>query len=183
MIEVQDQVLAQAAGIGRQLESRSDRPTLIRNSRILISLSFLGSAVAFCISLCMAFLACSSLFPLRSIDLDTIATAGLWAIGSWIMAVAYVFLWRQGKVMSNCSVLLDTRGAHFRLDGTSNPTEVFFPWDGIAEVRHKRIPEAEKFTILGTDTRTITFTSYGFYRPKKVARMIAARAGLPLLRG
>lgn len=97
--------------------------------------------------------------------------------------MSYVFLWRQGRVMAYCSVLLDNRGAHFKLDGTKDSKEIFLPWDGIAAVRHKRIPEAQKFTVLGTDTSAVTFTSYSFYRPKKVARLIAARAGLPLLRG
>ena len=183
VIEAQNHVLAPAAGIGRQREATNDRPILLHNSSILTGLSFVGSVAAFCISLCMAFLACSSLFPLSSINLDTIATAGLWAIGSWIMAVAYVYLWRQGRVMSNCSVRLDGRGAHFRLDGTRDSGRVFFRWEEIAEVRHLRIPEAETFTILGSEAKTVTFTSCCFYRPRKVARMIAERAGLRILRG
>lgn len=183
MIDVQDRVLSRAGEIARPQEATGEPPTLIRNSRILVAFSFLGSAAAFCISLSMAYLSCSSLFPLHSMSLDTVATAGLWAIGAWIMAVAYVFLWRQGRVMSNCSALLDKFGVHFRLDGTKDSREVFLPWNEIEEVRHKRNPKAEKFTILAADTRIVTFTSYSFYRPRKVARTIAARAGLRVQRG
>ena len=131
----------------------------------------------------MAVLACSSIFPLHEINFDRIAAACLWAAGAWIMAMSQVFLWRQGRMMAHCWVLLDNSGAHFRLGGTNDEEEVFMPWNGIAAVHHKRIPNAEKFTVLGTDTRTVTFTSYSFYRPKKVARLIAARAGLTVLRG
>lgn len=182
MIDAREYVLAQAAGIGRGHEAANDRPILVRNSRILIGLSFLGSCVAFCISLFMTVLACSSLFPLRLLNVERLATAGLWAMGAWIMAMGYVYLWRQGRVMSFCSVLLDDHGAHFKLDGTRDSSEFFLPWNQIAEVRHKRTPEAEKFMILGADTRTVTFTSYSFYRPRKVARAIAERAGLRVLR-
>jgi hypothetical protein len=174
--------MAQAAGIGRQRERTGVRPTLVRNSRILIGLGFLGSAIAFVVSLSMAVLACSSIFAQHAMTADRIAAACLWALGAWIMAMSYVFLWRQGQVMTHCSVLLDSQGAHFKLGGKNDGREVFMPWDEIAAVHHKRIPTAQKFTVLGTDTSTVTFTSYNFYRPKKVARLIAAGAGLPLLR-
>ncbi len=57
------------------------------------------------------------------------------------------------------------------------------PWNRIEAVHYKRISNAHKFTILGMDSSTVTFTSYSFYRPKRVARLIAERAGLPLVRG
>lgn len=183
MIEVQDQIFAQAAGIRQQPDSLGARPMLVRNSRILIGLSFLGSAAALCVSLCMAVLACSSIFPLHAINFDRIAAAFLWTLFAWIMAMSQVFLWRQGRSMANCSVLLDNSGAHFKLEGRRDSREVFLPWNGIAAVHHKRIPDAQKFTILGADTSTVTFTSSNFYRPKRLARLIAARAGLPLLKG
>jgi hypothetical protein len=183
VFETQDQALAQVAGIGQQRESIGMRQMLVRNSRILVGLTFLGSVASFCISLCLAVLACSSLFPLRAITFDRIAIAFLWSLCAWVMAMAHVFLWRQGRLMAYCSVLLDNYGVHFRLDGTRDSKEIFLPWNGIAAVRHKRIPKVQKVTVLGADTSTVTFTSYSFYRPRKVARLIAARAGLPLLRG
>jgi hypothetical protein len=57
------------------------------------------------------------------------------------------------------------------------------PWTEIEAVHYKRIENAQKFTILGRDSTTVIFTSYSFYRPRRVARIIAARAGLPLVRG
>ena len=54
MIEAQNYAFVQAAEIGREQELGRVRPTLVRNSRVLIGLTFLGSAAAFVISLCMA---------------------------------------------------------------------------------------------------------------------------------
>jgi hypothetical protein len=85
--------------------------------------------------------------------------------------------------MAHCSILLDSYGAHFNLDNANDAKEVFMPWNGIEAVHYKRIPNAQKFTILGTDTNTVTFTSHVFYRPRRVAQMIAKRAGVPLVHG
>ncbi len=183
MIEAQDFALARAAGMGRQQELSRVRPTLVRNGRILIGLIFLGSAASLVICLSMAALAISSIFPLHAINLEKAAAAFVWATGAWLMAASNVFLWRQGRLLAHCSVLLDNLGAHFKLGDRNDTEEVFMPWNGIAAVHYKNAPNARKFTILGTDTNTVTFTSHCFYRAKNVARLIAARAGLPLLRG
>jgi hypothetical protein len=182
VIDVQNQVLARTAGFEQQ-ESLRVRPFTVRNSRIMIALTFLGCALAFAVSVGMTLQAGSFLFPLRSTNLDRLAAASMMALGAWLMAMSYIFLWRQGWVMAYCSVRLDDIGAHFRLGGTKYCPEISLPWNAIAAVHHKRIPDGQKFTVLGTDTSTVTFTSNCFYRPKKVALLIADRAGLPLMRG
>jgi hypothetical protein len=183
VIEVQEQFLAQAQGLRQQVGLSGAHPILLRNNRVLIFLSFLGSIAALFVALCMALVALTSIFPLSAMNLDRAAAGALWILGAWLMAMAQVYLWRQGQLMAHCSVLLDNYGAHFKLGNTENAREVFMPWNGIEAVHYRRIPNAHKFTILGTDTSTVTFTSYSFYRPKRVARLIAERAGLPLVRG
>jgi hypothetical protein len=182
VIEVQNQVLARTAGFEQQ-ESLRVRPLVVRNSRIMIAFTFLGCALAFAVSVCMTLQVFSFLLPLRTIGFDRLAAASMMSLGAWLTAMSYIFLWRQGWVMAYCSVRLDDLGAHFRLSGTRHSSEIFLPWYGIAAVHHKRIPEGQKFTVLCTDTSTVTFTSNCFYRPKNVARLIAERAGLPLMRG
>jgi hypothetical protein len=181
--EAQEQFLAAGSGVGQQLHLVGERPTLLRNNRVLIFLTYTGSIAALLISLCMVFVALTAIFPLSAMNLDRFAAAALWLLGAWMAAMSQVFLWRQGNLLAHCSVALDNYGAHFKLGNTENAKEVFMPWDGIAAVHYKRIQNALKFTILGTDTSTVTFTSYAFYRPKRVARLIAERAGLPLVRG
>jgi hypothetical protein len=183
VIEVQEQFLAQAQGIRRQVGLSGAHPILLRNNRILIFLSFLGSIVALGVALCMVLVSLTSIFPLSAMNLDRGAAGALGVLGAWLMAMAQVYLWRQGQLMAHCSVLLDDHGAHFRLGNSENQREAFMPWREIEAVHYKRISNAHKFTILGTDSSTVTFTSYSFYRPKRVARLIAERAGLPLVRG
>ena len=102
-------------------------------------------------------------------------------LGAWLMAMSQVYLWRQAKLDGALLGSARQHGAHFRLGNTRRRKEVFMPWNGIEAVHYKRIQNTQKFTILGTDTSTVTFTSYSFYRPKRVAHLIAERAGLPLV--
>ncbi|MGB8031871.1 MAG: hypothetical protein WCF30_19635 [Terracidiphilus sp.] len=183
MIEVQERFLSPSAGVRRPIHLLGEQPTLLRNNRILIFLTFLGSIAALGVSLCMIVVALMSFLPFGALNLGRFAAGALWGFGAWLMAMSQVFLWRQGQLMASCSVLLDTYGAHFRLANTTGGKEVFMPWNQIEAVHYKRIENAQKFTILGSDTSTVTFTSYSFYRPKRVARLIAEHAGLPLVRG
>jgi hypothetical protein len=181
--EAQEQILAPGTGVRQQVDLPGARPTLLRNNRVLVFLTYLGSVASLIISLSMGFVALTTFFPLSAMNLDRFAASGLWLLGAWLMAMSQVFLWRQGKLMAHCSVLLDSYGAHFKLGDTDDAKEVFMPWNGFEAVHYKRIPNAQKFIFLGTDTSTVTFTSHAFYRPKRVARLIAERAGLPLVRG
>lgn len=183
MIEAQEQVLSPSSGIRRPIHLTRRQPTLLRNNRLLIFFSFLGSLLALGVGLCMLVVAATNFFPLRALNLDRFAAGALFSFGAWLMAMSQVYLWRQGNLMAGCSVLLDMRGAHFRLGKTAGDEEVFMPWTEIEAVHYKRIENAQKFTILGRDSTTVIFTSYSFYRPRRVARIIAARAGLPLVRG
>jgi hypothetical protein len=183
VIEARQQFLAPSSGVSRAIDFSGGQPTLLRNNRVLIFFTFLGSMVAFGVALCMVAVALMNFFPLGAINQDRFAAGALWAFGAWLMAMSQVYLWRQGNLMVHCSVLLDKQGAHFRLGNTASDKEVFMPWIGIEAVHYKRIENAQKFTILGTDSSTVTFTSNSFYRPRRVARLIAERAGLPLVRG
>lgn len=182
MIKVQEQVLSPSAGVRRPIHLVSQRPTLLRNNRVLIFLSYLGSLLALGVGLCMVGVAATYFFPFRALSLDRFAAGALFILGAWLMAMSQVYLWRQGNLMAGSSVLLDARGAHFMLGGASEGEDVFMPWNEIEAVHYKRLENGQKFTILGADS-TVTFTSYSFYRPLRVARIIARHAGLPLVRG
>ena len=183
MIEVQERFLSPSSAIRQPIHLLGRQPMLLRNNRVLIFLTFLGSFAALGVSLGMAFVALTYFFPVGALNMDRSAAGALWGFGAWLMAMTQVFLWRQGNLISRCSVLLDARGAHFRLGKTASDQEVFMPWNGIEAVQYKRLENTQKFTILGKDSSIVTFTSYSFYRPKRVARIIAEHAGLPLVRG
>ena len=161
MIEAQNLTLAQAAAIDSQHELAGPQPVILRNSRILLGLTYLGSAAALVVCLATAALAFTSIFPIRALNFDRASVAFLCSVGAWLMALSNVYLWRQARGLAHCSVLLDTTGAHFTLGVKNLLSQSFIPWNGIEAVRYKRIPNAFKFTILGKDTSTITICSCG----------------------
>jgi hypothetical protein len=93
------------------------------------------------------------------------------------------WLWKWGLRMANYKVKLDELGVDFNLGTKKKPSELFMPWDRVASVQQKRVNNAQKFTILGTDGSSAIFSSYTFFRSKRVARMIAERAGLTIQKG
>jgi hypothetical protein len=82
--------------------------------------------------------------------------------------------------MINFNVKLDERGADFNLGTKKKPRELFMAWEQVSSVQQKRVGNAQEFTILGSNGSRASFTSNTFFRPKKVARMIADRAGLTI---
>ena len=47
-------------------------------------------------------------------------------------------------------------------------------------VRRRRGGRSQRFWVLGKDGSQAMFTSYTFFRPKKVARLIGERAGVEI---
>jgi hypothetical protein len=84
---------------------------------------------------------------------------------------------RVGREMTFYEARLDELGVDFRLGSRKHPHVQFFAWDQIAAVRHKRTPMNEYYAVIAKDHRLADFTMYTFFRAKKLARQIAARAG------
>jgi hypothetical protein len=61
-----------------------------------------------------------------------------------------------------------------------NPSDLFFAWDQIAAIKFKRIGNAQQVYVLGKDGSEARLSSYTFFRPKKIARLIADRTGLTI---
>ena len=61
-----------------------------------------------------------------------------------------------------------------------NPSDLFLAWDQIAAIKFKRIGNAQQYYVLGKDGSEARFSSYTFFRPKKIARLIADRTGLTI---
>jgi hypothetical protein len=99
------------------------------------------------------------------------------------MGATSVYLWRLGRLMGESFVRLDSHGAHFKLDTIKDGGETFLAWEEIAAVQYKRIGGEQKVIVLGSGDVSAIFNSNAFYRPRKVAQLIADRAGLPVLRG
>jgi hypothetical protein len=72
------------------------------------------------------------------------------------------------------------RGVEFRLGTKKKPADLFMAWETVASIRRKRVGNAYQFTVTGRDGSFAQYTSYTFFRPAKVARLIAERTGLTI---
>jgi hypothetical protein len=89
-------------------------------------------------------------------------------------------MWKLSRGMAVYKVMLDSRGVNFNLGTKKKPSDLFLAWDQIAAIKHKRVGNAQNYYVLGKDGSEAIFSSYTFFRPKKVARLIAERAGLTI---
>ena len=64
------------------------------------------------------------------------------------------------------------------LGSKKKPDEFFMAWEQVTAVQQKRAGEVWDYTILGKNGDYAIYSTYTFFRPTSVARMIAERAGL-----
>lgn len=185
MNEVRNSVFARTVGMDRHLMAIRVRPVIIRNSRFLVGVALAGAVAAFPISLCLTAVTCLNVFtePAGRSAPDRYAVAFLCAIAAWLMGATCVYLWRLGRMMGESFVRLDSYGAHFKLNCMKDSREIFLAWEDIGAVHYKRIAGKQKVIVLGNGEVSAIFNSNVFYRPRKVAQLIADRAGLPVVRG
>jgi hypothetical protein len=168
------------AGIHAPMATERAQTVVLHNSRI-VCWSTMGMAIcALFIGLCMMLIVVSFFIPASALSLVRVLSALQWGLGALIMCLMCPWLWKWGSRMINFNVKLDERGANFNLGTKKKPRELFVPWAQMTSVQQKRKGKAQEFTILGSDGSRASFTSYTFFRPKKIARIIAERAGLTI---
>jgi len=131
-------------------------------------------------AVCMLLFVMSLLFPLSGLTAGKGLSAFQWALGAFAIGAMGPWLWQMGREMANYHVRLDSRGVQFSLGTRKKPQELFLAWDQICAIKHKRAGNAQLYMVQGTDGSLASFTSYTFYRPRKVARLIAERTGLAI---
>jgi len=169
-----------SAGINSQIESYRAAPVVLRNSRFLIAVTMLCSIACAFIAVCMAIF-----------DISTFSISGPFAFYAWKsfcywLAGALAFgygcprLWKLARAMAVHQVQMDGRGVNFILGTKKKPAVLFLLWDQIASIKQKRIGHAQQFYVQSKAGSEARFSSYTFFRPRKVARMIAERAGVAI---
>ena len=171
------------AGINSQIEFNRATPVVLRNSKILCWVTMTGSLVAAFMSVCMVLMVFSLIFPTSALDADRGWGALRWGIAALAMGYMCPRLWSLGRAMGGYQVLLDARGVPFNLGTKKNPADLFLAWDKIAAIKFKRVANVQQCLVEGTDGSEARFSSYTFFRPKKIARMISERAGLAIQKG
>jgi hypothetical protein len=105
-----------------------------------------------------------------------------WEWGAGALAMAYICpqLWSLGRAMLGYQVQLDSTGVTFNLGTKKKPADLFMPWDQVAAIKYNRVCNVQRCSVHGSDGSRATFSSYTFFRPKKIVRMIADRTGLAI---
>ncbi len=166
------------ADITSQIELIRSKPMVLHNSKTLWWITMSGSFLGAFLALCSVPLVFSTAFPLS--DLTVARGRGIvtWIACALFMSSLCIYLWSLVKPMAGYKVYLDGRGVTFSLGTKTKPTELFMAWDQISAVKTKRARTVQLYWVEGKDGSEVRFSSYKFFRPKRVARMIAKRAGM-----
>jgi hypothetical protein len=168
------------AGINSQIESNRTKPVVLRNSRFLVGVTMSGSVFAAILSVCMVLMVISVVFLNSDPNAGKWGSAFRWGIAAVVMGYMCLRLWSLGLAMAGYRVILDSRGVNFNLGTRKKPSDLFLAWDQITAIKHKRIVNVQQYIVQGKDGSEARFSSYTFFRPKKVARQIADRTGLAI---
>jgi hypothetical protein len=167
------------AGITSQIAMHRATPVVVVNSRFLIAFTMLLSILFGVVAICFV-LVLFSLFSSGGSSGGNLFSALRWGIAALLFGYACPRFWKLARAQANYRVTMDSNGAMFNLGSKKQPSDLFLAWDQIAAIRHKRVGNAQQYWVTGRDGSEARFSSYTFFRPKKVARLIAERTGLPI---
>ncbi len=168
------------AGITSQMEFNRSKPVVLRNSRILCWVTMSGSFFAAIMAVCMALMVISLVFLSGPLTASRAFNAFQWGVAAGVTGYMGPWFWKLGGKMAGYQVNLDASGVKFSLGTKKAPSDLFLAWDQIAAIKYKRNFNVQQCKVEGTDRNYASFSSYTFFRPKKIARMIAERAGLAI---
>jgi hypothetical protein len=156
------------------------KPVKFHNSRILVVLIALFGVCAILIAFGMA-LETFSLFFMQHGHIFLRILAGLqWGLGGVSIAAIGLAFWKFALSSGFHQVRFEPDGVHFRLGTRQKPSEASFAWNQIRAVTHQLRPDNHYIFISGKDGSQVNYTAYDILRYKKLARLIAARANVPL---
>jgi len=168
------------AGITSQIAMLRATPVVVRNSRFLLGFTMICSILFGVIAVCMALMVVSIFSTGGASGGGNLFSALRWGVAALAFGYACPRFWKLSRAMANHKAMMDARGVMFNLGTKKQPADLFLAWDQIAAISHKRVGNAQQYWVIGRDGSEARFTSYTFYRPKKVAHLIAERTGLPI---
>ena len=168
------------AGIDSEIGVKRATPLVLRNSRFLCGVTMFGGLFAAVMSVCMVLMVISLMFLQGGLSAGKGFTALQWGVSALATACMCPWLWKMGRAMACYRVVMDGRGVTFNLGTKKNPADLLLAWDQIAAIEFNRTGNIQRCCVSGKDGSEARFSSYTFFRPKKVARLIAGRAGLTI---
>ena len=158
----------------------AERTVKFHNSRIVVVLLALFGVCAILIALSMVLEACALFFIQHGHIFLRVLPGLQWGLGGVSIAAIGQAFWRFALRSGFHQVRFEPGGVHFRLGARKKPFEASFAWSQISAVIHQLRPDNHYVFILGKDGSRMNYTAYDIFRYKKLARLIATRADLPL---
>lgn len=154
-----------------------------RNSRFLIAVTISAAIVGLCMAVGMLLVALTQVVPWRGHAWGDSLSAISWFFAAFCSASVALFVWRIGLTMCHNEAQLNSEGVGFRQDGMNFQQRQFVEWDKIAAIRHTRSGNCQRYAVLSKDGSATEFTSYTFFRPRRLAKEIAHHCGQAILEG
>ena len=151
---------------------------VLRNSRFLIALLLATACVGFLAGIGFALIGVGSFE--HGFSVSHLLDALLWAGAGVVSISGGVSLWRLCLRMAKNTVRLTDEGVYFHFASHKPGEGTFFRWEEVLSIAYDRSTKAQICTVSATGGRIVRFSSLTFLRPKRVARLIAERAGRKL---
>lgn len=165
------------------MEAERAKCVVMHNNRVLVGVVFLGSFFAAFAAVCFALIGLDALLPMDSFHWDRSINALTWGVAALSTLTTCPWLWRMGRSMAYNEARLDQHGVSFRFGTKKKHDELQLEWDQITSIRYSRSGNNQVYRVTGEDGSEAKFTSYTFFRPKKLAKLIAARTGRAIEKG
>ncbi len=153
-------------------------PIVFRNSRFLIGLMILGSLVAALFAIGFLLIPIGQWAQQPRFSISMLASAISWLVGAISIGFLCPWLWSLARKMRHYRVLITAEAAGFLLGSGKSPQVHTLTWSQIRAIQHKRIGNAQYYVVVAD--APVQFSSYTFFRPKKLARVLAQRIDKPI---
>ena len=155
-------------------------PIVVRNSRILTGIMVLMGGAFLVMAPLLLLVAIAEIFPLQGFSLGRLIAILTWVAACAGSASGGWSILRIAREMAHNTAHLDANGVEFTLRSGKTTRQELVRWDHIVSIQQRKAPGNTIFTIAAGDRRVIQFTGYTFYRPRMLARKIAAFSGRPI---
>jgi hypothetical protein len=155
-------------------------PLVIRNSRAVTALVRFVGFFMLAAALLFPFAAAWKIFHEQESAMQRTKEAVVIVLGCSVVGILGLALWAQGDSMKFYEARLEPAGVRFQLGFAKAPKVTVIPYASITAVNYIMPMNTAYASVVTGDGTTLKWSSYEFFRTKKLALAIAARAGQEL---
>jgi|ERR1700722_3872112 hypothetical protein len=155
-------------------------PQVFRNSRAFTALVRFVGFVMLASALLFPFAAAWKIFHTQESAGQRTKEALVVVLGCALVGLFGLGLWAQGDSMKFYEARLESEGVRFQLGFAKTPKVTLIPYGSIVAVSYKMPMNTAYASVVTGDGTTLKWSSYEFFRTKKLALAIAARVGQEL---